>query len=570
MTTALCIAVLFMLGTVMRLAELGNVPHGFGWDEAAIGYNGFAVLTTRRDEWLQRLPISFQSFGDYKAPLSIYLNGVFTWAFGMTPLAVRLPFALAGLATMVGVVLFVHELLLRNSVVSENSGWQKGPIYRYLFVGLAVLLASSSVWHTHYSRIAFESGISLSFLIWGMVFWAFGERMLIRISKQKGEQQVVQHAKLASVFGVLLLSGTCFVASMYAYHAAKIVAPALWILFTIWGRRTWKKYALLAFVTFLCAGAALWPMVQDSVYGKGGTRLEQSSLLGLHLSPDTVMLQTAHHMWLHFLPDFLVGGKTDTLRHGNGEWGVLFMTEYVLWLFGLSSLIYVCYLVLSRRRLSLKEKAEWRVVGALALSGFVWMIIGILPAAIGRDAPHSNRALLSWPGFILLMIAGAFFVIRSLRDGRMSTIVLGSHGEKDMVLKTVVGGWLLMHLLLWAASGRTYFTQFAQQSAADFQDGYLEAMQLARSYEPDVDKILFTSKYGQPYIFALFVRKTNPIWYRGGSLVKYEFNDRISAVDRDRSNTLIIATPEEMSPQSGDQLIYGSDHTVRFVVVEPK
>jgi hypothetical protein len=176
MTTALCIAVLFMLGTVMRLAELGNVPHGFGWDEAAIGYNGFAILTTRRDEWLQRLPISFQSFGDYKAPLSIYLNGVFTWAFGMTPLAVRLPFALAGLATMVGVVLFVHELLLRNSVVSENSGWQKGPIYRYLFVGLAVLLASSSVWHTHYSRIAFESGISLSFLIWGWYYRGFKRR----------------------------------------------------------------------------------------------------------------------------------------------------------------------------------------------------------------------------------------------------------------------------------------------------------------------------------------------------------------------------------------------------------
>jgi len=54
---------LFVIGVAafLRLYKLGNVPHGMTWDEAAIGYNGFAVLTTRRDEWLIHFPISFKS-----------------------------------------------------------------------------------------------------------------------------------------------------------------------------------------------------------------------------------------------------------------------------------------------------------------------------------------------------------------------------------------------------------------------------------------------------------------------------------------------------------------------------
>ncbi|NCQ11990.1 MAG: hypothetical protein GW809_07600, partial [Bacteroidetes bacterium] len=82
---------ILVLSIFLRFYKLGTVPHGMTWDEAAIGYNGFAIFNTRRDEWLQRLPVSFQSFGDYKAPLAIYLNGIFTYLFGLNLFAVRLP-----------------------------------------------------------------------------------------------------------------------------------------------------------------------------------------------------------------------------------------------------------------------------------------------------------------------------------------------------------------------------------------------------------------------------------------------------------------------------------------------
>src|SRR5258708_6856314 len=106
------IILLTVVGGAIRLYQLGQVPHGMTWDEAAIGYNGFAIFTTRRDEWLMRLPISFRSFGDYKAPLSIYINGIFTHFLGMNLFAVRLPFALASIAGIAGIILLSEQLIL--------------------------------------------------------------------------------------------------------------------------------------------------------------------------------------------------------------------------------------------------------------------------------------------------------------------------------------------------------------------------------------------------------------------------------------------------------------------------
>jgi len=124
-----------------------------------------------------------------------------------------------------------------------------------------------------------------------------------------------------------------------------------------------------------------------------------------------------------------------------------------------------------------------------------------------------------------------------------------------------------------------YYTLFAAQSAADFQDGYLAAFRFALPYERgeegkrEVDKIIFTSDYGQPYIYALFVRQTNPIWYQGGSLAKYEFKDEVTIGDLERENTLVVASNQDDLLGAGtkaDKVINGSDGSPRFRIYLPK
>ena len=142
---------ILLLAFVLRFYKLAEVPHGMAWDEVAIAYNGFAIFNTRRDEWLQKLPITFRSFGDYKAPFAIYESGIFTALFGMNLWAVRLPFAIYGVLAVLATYLLFKELFYKH----EN---------REKWALLAAFILATSPWHIHYSRMAFESGISLSMM----------------------------------------------------------------------------------------------------------------------------------------------------------------------------------------------------------------------------------------------------------------------------------------------------------------------------------------------------------------------------------------------------------------------
>src|SRR5688572_6183925 len=88
-SVVLIFLVFFALFT--RLYNLGVTPAGMSWDEAALGYVGKMVVTTRRDEHSRFLPRTFTSFGDYKAPLAMYITGVFTTVLGLKIWVIRLP-----------------------------------------------------------------------------------------------------------------------------------------------------------------------------------------------------------------------------------------------------------------------------------------------------------------------------------------------------------------------------------------------------------------------------------------------------------------------------------------------
>ncbi len=178
-----------------------------------------------------------------------------------------------------------------------------------------------------------------------------------------------------------------------------------------------------------------------------------------------------------------------------------------------------------------------------------WIFAALIPAALSQPVPHANRALLALPGFIFL-ISLAFTYLKN---------------------KKLQLFFIALHLTFFGVYLNYYYQQFAKLSANDFKDGYLEAMQIAYEYEkgknnkPEVNKIIFSSDYGQPYIYALFVRQTNPIWYRGGSLIKYEFKDEINTGDLMRENTLVVASKnDELLAERASHLVYGSDGQIKF------
>jgi len=501
---------ILLIATSLRFYELGNIPHGMTWDEAAIGYNGYAIFTTRRDEWLKRLPISFWSFGDYKAPFAIYLNGLFTFLFGMNLWAVRFPFAVSGVLSVLGLILFVKQFLIDEEHIEEETA-------RFWAIVAGGFLTFSP-WHLHFSRAGFESGMALMFLIWGLYFW----------------QRYWNNQKLW-----LVLSGISFILAIYTYHSAKITIPLL-ILILVWQKRKKILSNLKQIIMAgLIAGGLLTPFIYVSIFGMGLQRagtLVFSQGLNIFVLCKTIIFQTITHL----SPKFLFFGETTTLRHGDGHWGVLLITTGILGLVAIFKFL-------------IKHKKS-----PLFSLSTVLIVTGLLPAILGTEVPHSNRALLALPGFLLLAVVG-------LRELACFT--------NPIIQRSILGSFLLFHSLLAIAYLHDYYTIFARESATAFQDGYLEAFTYLIPFEKgqngnnQVDKIVFSSDYGQPYIYALFARKTNPIWYQGGSLIRYEFKDEVTIGDLERENTIVVASNKDDllgKNDKADKIIYGSDGSERF------
>ncbi|NCN50955.1 MAG: hypothetical protein COU67_00805 [Candidatus Pacebacteria bacterium CG10_big_fil_rev_8_21_14_0_10_44_54] len=494
---------ILVVAAAIRLYQLGSIPHGVTWDEAAIGYNGYAILTTRRDEWLVRLPISFQSFGDYKAPLAIYLNGIFTALLGMTPFAIRLPFALAAILAIAGWMLLQIELRLFSKYSAELA----------LLTGFFLTL---NPWHIHYSRIAFESGMSMSLAIWGLLLFT-----------------KVLHSKFSPRWLVLsAFSASTIAGSLYTYHSAKIVVPIMIVVVFFFVQKLHKASLTLSLPTVIFTLVLLVPLIKDTLFGPGAARAGVL-LFNQGLAVPELWRAIITNVFKQLDPVFLLLGKhIATLRDGGGVWGFLHLSTYVLSVLAIP--------------LAIRNRGYTRPL----LFGLLVIAIGSLPAILATEAPHSNRGLFAVLGFLTLAMVCVRIFFR---------------------YKAVFGSIILVHIFLFVSYWQVYRSDFAKISATDFQDGYIEAFSIAREYElgsngkQKVDKVLFSSEYGQPYIYALFVRQTNPIWYRGGSLNTYEFTDKIGVGDLNRANTLIVASASQDIPaEKAVALVYGSDGEVRF------
>src|SRR5947208_1214803 len=89
-----------VLAAILRLFALSDFPVGLNADEASLGYNAYSLLQTGKDEYGTSFPLQFKSFGDYKPGLYVYFAMPFIWLMGLNELAVTLPSAMLGIATV--------------------------------------------------------------------------------------------------------------------------------------------------------------------------------------------------------------------------------------------------------------------------------------------------------------------------------------------------------------------------------------------------------------------------------------------------------------------------------------
>src|SRR2546421_10794071 len=117
---------------VSHLAGLNASPPGLFGDEAAFGYNGWAISHHGVDQYGTAWPLFFRSFGDYKGPVGVYSVALLTAFLPLTAFTVRLPNACAGIAL---------------AMVAGGPGWR---LASFDAVALVLLLyASLHPWFFH-------------------------------------------------------------------------------------------------------------------------------------------------------------------------------------------------------------------------------------------------------------------------------------------------------------------------------------------------------------------------------------------------------------------------------------
>ena len=524
------------LAAFLRLFLLGSVPASLNWDEISMGVSANSILQTGMDEWGEKLPIFFRSYGEWKSAVYIYLLVPFIKVLGLNAWAVRLPSALAG-------ILAVYlTYLIGKKLYSDKVGlW-------------ASFLLAVSPWHLMLSRPAFEANVSLTLILAGIYFF-------LRFS-------------LKSNIYFLISSAIALGLAPHTYNSAKVVVPllALYLIFSTKLYKHLKQLALFLGILALFAAPILLNLVSGRAqyrYSQVGVTTDQKGLTEFIDNRRTFPLpalankfvfnratyfvyKTARNYLSYFDPSFLALEAGDHNQHHLKFFGVLYKTEFVLVLLGL-------YLLLSRK--------------LTPLTGLPLILIslGFLPASMTRDSHHVLRSILTLPGWQLLAGLGLSH-LQTTKSKFLTPIIFLLVSEA------------IIFILL-------YFTWYPKAFARDWQSGYSEVAAYLKTHESEYDRIVMTKWYGEPQLFLAFYNRWDPTWFQteNHQNLRYETEGKIwldqlpeyylgkytfkylNWQDEDKSpRTLFIGKWDDFYPDSHIvKTVSFPDGSPAFLLVEP-
>lgn len=196
---------LILITAILRLAFLGSYPRALSNDELDLAYSAYSIAKTGRDLSGKFLPFSFDLDASFP-PVAVYLIAFFLLFLPLSPFSVRLPFALAGISTVV-IVYYLAKLFFR----SEKTAF------------FAALVLSLSPWHLHTSRVGFDTGLAIFFYLLALYLFFKYDRHLL---------------------GALLPLGLAF----HSYQGTRLIFPFLVFLLIIFRKEFFLKNKKIFFL----------------------------------------------------------------------------------------------------------------------------------------------------------------------------------------------------------------------------------------------------------------------------------------------------------------------------------
>jgi hypothetical protein len=312
------------------------------------------------------------------------------------------------------------------------------------------------------------------------------------------------------------LSAVSFGLSMYAYHAARLLAPllavSLWLIHlvteqwrtvrsplslvkVVWsGLQPWLVSGILAVIIIApILGAARTKVVQQrfaetSIFSQL-TPIEESNARRA-LSHNDPLGRLTEHRWVwwgltlwdsyisHFDPGYLFATGDVNPRHSSQYLGMLYPWELITVVAGMIFIV--------------KSWPKRHQVSLLTLT-----LLSPLAAMITVATPHSLRALpLSvwlavWSG---IGLSGLIDLLRPIKFSKY-----WSTGLAGLVIAV---SFVMLQIWMWGP--------YRLQQSREWQYGYQELYQSLRQFQQSNEKIYVSKNNGRPAMYLWFYEKTNP------------------------------------------------------------
>ncbi len=541
----------FFVAVYLRFSHFAQNPPSLYWEEAALGYDAYSILHTGKDHHGNSFPlVAFESFGDWKPAGYFYAVVPAIKLLGLTPEAVRLPSALAGLAIVIGVTL----LAVRFSVSPR----------------VAIAVASISPWAIQFSRSAWESNLATACIVWAVYFgYKAIEKTTIEI-----------RPALASV--------VLFIFSMYTYHSARMTAPLLilgligvYLLeqsrgqkFSVWLATSIRKNFLTLSVLTFSALILLFPIfnalrnptftqrfAETSIFSdlsiiekSNALKAAQGNSLFSRLIYHRYLLfsqEIALHFLSHFDLTFLFLSGDPNVRHSIQFYGELYHVEIVFLILGVIFF--------------LRQKSTTKYFL------FYWLFVAILPASLTTATPHSLRALAALPVFLLCITAGISVFLRWL--SLLLQQLCGNTHKLAVLLVAMI--YIIEFIPFW----RYYTKIYPVLAASEWQYGYAQLIDKITTVTQNdhTEPVYITREQGRPAMYLWFFSKTDPKLVQTaektatkdqGEFLEYQNYHFIRLPSEITASTGILAasekflTPSQLSRYKIIDSVYSSEGTI--------
>jgi 4-amino-4-deoxy-L-arabinose transferase-like glycosyltransferase len=480
---------ILVIASAFRIVALNNHMPALYGDEISIAYNAYSVLTTGKDEFGKWLPIQFESWGDQKNPVYIYVVAIFQIVFGLSEWSVRLPSACAGVIAVFYVYKMVEILCALSKKFSSDESNRIGLI--------AALLLSLSPWHVHVSRGGYEANLALTF---GLV----GTYYALKFFNTKTTKS-------------LAISISMFVLAMYTYYTTKMFIPMFIVVLIIYGKQYFsdtKQYIRLIAKAAVVFVVCCIPIIYLAFFSQGQARFQtinifsQPSIEGRVVTARTMYAQypllakLAENKFTYYTRDFLeyyfdnfsgqfwyVAGDS-SLRYGMGNHGMFYLVELPFLLIGIIALYK-------------KDKRMWGFLIA-------WIVLAPLPTALVGKA-YGLRSLAMLPIPMIFSAIGVVYILNAINSKK---IRLAVSAFSICAYVVAVSNWGIRYAYLYPVYGQYWYDSMQK-----------EAIMYAKSQEANFDHIIISRWYGKTEMYYAFYDKIRPSEYQRNSQNKVKIAD---------------------------------------------